>query len=153
MKKYIGVKMIEAEPMLKGESMGFEKWSPSIGQGITEKDFNQEGYRVIYPDGYKSWSPKAVFEEAYFPLEEGTKVLKEDVDLFMGDPTTFKIDEKTLLVSVKTKTGFVTHDAASCVDPKNFDKEIGTEVGMDNIRGKIWGHLGFVLQWAKFGLK
>lgn len=26
---------------------------------------DESGYLVIYPDGYKSWSPKKVFEEAY----------------------------------------------------------------------------------------
>jgi len=28
----------------------------------------EEGYKVIYPDGYKSWSPRAVFEAAYKPV-------------------------------------------------------------------------------------
>lgn len=32
-----------------------------------EKD-GQPGYAIKYPDGYRSWSPKAVFEEAYLPL-------------------------------------------------------------------------------------
>jgi hypothetical protein len=26
---------------------------------------NSRGYKVVYPDGYVSWSPKDVFEEAY----------------------------------------------------------------------------------------
>ncbi len=26
---------------------------------------NRQGYKVIYPDGYISWSPKEVFEAAY----------------------------------------------------------------------------------------
>lgn len=45
MKHYIGVKHIKAEPM--------------------EKD-GKAGYKVVYPDGYESWSPKEVFEEAYY---------------------------------------------------------------------------------------
>jgi hypothetical protein len=32
-----------------------------------EKD-GQPGYAVQYADGYTSWSPKAVFEEAYQPI-------------------------------------------------------------------------------------
>lgn len=47
MEKYIGTKMVEAEPAAKD------------GQG---------GYRVRYADGYESWSPKNVFEEAYRPI-------------------------------------------------------------------------------------
>jgi len=45
LQQYIGVKIIQAEP----------KTLPVEG----------EGYRVVYPDGYESWSPKAAFEEAY----------------------------------------------------------------------------------------
>lgn len=44
MKPYIGTKLIHAEPANRGED---------------------PGYFVKYPDGYASWSPKAVFEEAY----------------------------------------------------------------------------------------
>lgn len=32
-----------------------------------EKD-GQPGYAVKYPDGFVSWSPKNVFEEAYLPI-------------------------------------------------------------------------------------
>ena len=31
------------------------------------------GYHVTYPDGYESWSPKAVFEEAYREVSEREK--------------------------------------------------------------------------------
>ena len=48
MKNYIGVKIIKAEP--------------------EEKD-GQEGYKVKYPDGYESWSPKDTFEKAYRELD------------------------------------------------------------------------------------
>lgn len=36
-----------------------------------EKD-GKPGYGVIYQDGYQSWSPKDVFEEAYRPCEAMT---------------------------------------------------------------------------------
>lgn len=68
MKKYIGTKQIEATPMTLGEFI--EK----TGRNPYEKDCAmhndaQEGYLVKYKDGYESWSPKDVFEEAY---HEGT---------------------------------------------------------------------------------
>jgi hypothetical protein len=49
-KTYIGSKIIQGEP--------------------EEKD-GKPGYKVKYPGGYTSWSPKAVFEEAYRPLNDG----------------------------------------------------------------------------------
>lgn len=50
MKKYIGTKVIMAEPQ--------------------EKD-GKEGYKVQYEDGYVSWSPKDVFERAYRAFDGG----------------------------------------------------------------------------------
>lgn len=49
MKHYIGIKHIQAEPQ--------------------EKD-GKPGYKVVYPDGYVSWSPKEVFDEAYCEVSE-----------------------------------------------------------------------------------
>ena len=58
MKKYLGVKIISAEPMTLAEySNKFNKVIPmTIGE---------DGYLVQYEDSYKSWSPKEVFEKAY----------------------------------------------------------------------------------------
>lgn len=64
MKNYIGVKIVKAEPMTKGE---FEKRKGSVSP-LLEKD-SAEGYMVKYPDGYVSWSPKDAFETAYRPLD------------------------------------------------------------------------------------
>ena len=68
MKNYMGRKFIKAEPMTRGE------FNKSCGVEIPTSDanYNDNGYRVIYSDGYESWSPdyeswspKDVFEEAY----------------------------------------------------------------------------------------
>lgn len=53
METYIGLKIIQAEPAL----------APDDVKGDSKP--GDEGYKVTYPDGYESWSPKTVFEEAY----------------------------------------------------------------------------------------
>lgn len=63
MKKYIGTKMVNAEPMTKGEA--FEKNLLKTGVEVTAEESTQDGYKVEYEDGYTSWSPKEVFEKAY----------------------------------------------------------------------------------------
>lgn len=60
MKTYIGTKIIDARPMTRGEYNIFRGWQ--IPENENPED---EGYLVKYPDGYISWSPKSVFEEAY----------------------------------------------------------------------------------------
>ena len=66
MKKYIGVKIIEAEPMTDHEI------ARAIDRPYHTGTEPQEGYRVVYPDGYVSWSPKDVFEKAYRPISNMT---------------------------------------------------------------------------------
>ena len=60
MKQYIGTKVIEARPMNRGEYNEYRGWTIPANENPAD-----EGYLVKYPDGYESWSPKAVFEEAY----------------------------------------------------------------------------------------
>jgi len=60
MEKYIGVKIIEAELMNLGDYNEYRGWTIP-----EDEDPAREGYLVVYPDGYESWSPKEIFEEAY----------------------------------------------------------------------------------------
>lgn len=60
MKQYIGTKIIQAIAMTLGA------YNEKRGWTIPEnEDPAREGYFIEYPDGYVSWSPKEVFEEAY----------------------------------------------------------------------------------------
>lgn len=56
-KAYIGTKVILAEPMS-------QKTFTTTVKDIGIPD-DREGYKVIYEDGYVSWSPKEVFERCY----------------------------------------------------------------------------------------
>lgn len=60
MKDYIGVKVVAAEPMSRGEYNAYRGWKiPS------DENPEDEGYHIRYPDGYESWCPKKQFNEAY----------------------------------------------------------------------------------------
>lgn len=56
---YIGAKLIKAH--------GETKLDPD--------DILIEGYHVVYPDGYESWSPKKTFETAYRLVTDDEKEL------------------------------------------------------------------------------
>lgn len=62
--KYLGIKIVEAEPMLESEAI--EK-GYRVGDDTDKKD--EYGYEITYDNGYKSWSPKTVFDKAYKPLQ------------------------------------------------------------------------------------
>lgn len=70
MNTYIGCKIIQAEPMTLSE------YNAKFNKVVPAGDYGEEGYHVRYPDGYDSWSPKAVFEAAY------RKVSAEEYELF-----------------------------------------------------------------------
>ena len=149
MSKFIGVKMVEAVPMTASEAInkGYR-----IGNSIPDAF----GYEVTYPDGYKSWCPKDVFESSYFGLNknnDGRKILREDVEEFIGNVDVMTVGDKTTVVNAHTLTGFEMIRHSSCVDPKNYSQTLGKEYAMEEVVNNLWGHLGFVLQWAKYGLK
>jgi len=54
-KLYIGVKIIKAYPEANGDGV--------------------PGYHVTYPDGYESWSPKNVFDNAYREITDSEEIL------------------------------------------------------------------------------
>lgn len=146
--KAIGIKMVELQPMRASMAL-------STGYKIGNTHPDDMGYEVTYPDGYKSWTPKDVADNAYFPLSEnnnGTKILKEDVEKFITDVEVMTVGEKTTVVNAHTLTGFDTVRHSSCVDPKNYSEELGKQYAMEEVVNSLWSHLGFVLQWAKYGL-
>ena len=59
MKKFIGTKVIMAEPMTMTEAQKV------LGRELKPAIVEEDGYLVEYKDGYKSWSPKSVFEKTY----------------------------------------------------------------------------------------
>ena len=155
MSKFIGVKMVEAVPMTAIEA---DKKGYKVGKEVNnevEHFPNPEGYEVIYPDGYKSWCPKNVFESSYYPIQDnnGDIIYRNDVEGFINTSETVKIGEKTTLVTLNCLTGFEIHGQSSCVKPENYNQNVGKEYAKDDAIKVIWAHLGFVLQWARNGLK
>lgn len=147
--KAIGIKMVELQPMTAKEA--FDK-----GYGMkSTQDPDGDGYEVTYPDGYKSWSSKEVADAAYFAIddENGQMIKSTDIERFIAAEDAEKLGTKTTIVSIRTLTGFESHGLSSCVDPSRYDINIGKKFAKEKAVDAIWAGLGFVLQWAKFGLK
>lgn len=134
MEKYIGIKLIEAEP-------------------------NGEGYTVKYPDGYESYSPKDVFEKAYLKvsknenLKSDISISQDMVDRFIVDYEVFTKKNKITIVIATLVNGFTIVESSACVDPENYDEKIGAEICKQRIINQVWNHLGFLLQCGVGGIK
>lgn len=106
MDKYLGTKLVKAQPMTRGVYNTYRGWDTPANEDPTD-----DGYLVEYLDGgtpnhkdhegYISWSPKDVFERSYKPaetpkdrvvieiteLEEKIKKLQE----FIDTPSFFRV--------------------------------------------------------------
>lgn len=151
MSKFIGVKMVEAVPMTAGQAANKGYRTPVAK---TPQDLNKEGYEVTYPDGYKSWCPADVFEASYYPIQDsnGEMLYRNDVEGFVDKVESIKIGAKTTNTTITCLTGYEVHGQSACVKPENYDMAIGEIYAKPKAMDAIWAHLGFVLQWAKYGL-
>ena len=137
MQQYIGTKIVQAEPDSKGE-----------------------GYKVRYADGYESWSPKNVFEEAYLPVTvnpdlrtDRPSISQQMVDDFIASVEVQTMGEKTTVVRATLRNGFEIVEASSFVSKEDYDEKLGAEICLGKIKDKVWMLLGFLLQTAVSGVK
>lgn len=168
MKRYIGIKLVEAAPVTKVE---FRNGAVTIVrenenlQDFIDKQMDkladiQDGYAVKYADGYESWTPKETFEKAYLPVEVNPN-LKTDrpsisqmmVDDFIAEAYVDTLGEKTTVVRAVLKNGFEIVESSSCVSKENYDVGLGTQICMKKIKDKVWVLLGFLLQTAVNGVQ
>lgn len=76
MKIYIGTKIVLAEPIEEHEALfSVEGSVRSSAVSIDSTGHSRAGYKVIYEDGYVSWSPKDTFERAYREVTKAEKDL------------------------------------------------------------------------------
>lgn len=73
---YTGTKTVNAARMGAGEA---RRRGAAITEETVLKNIGNDGYLVEYPDGYRSWSPKRQFDEAYRLSE--TKVDRMKIEL------------------------------------------------------------------------
>ena len=148
MSKFIGVKLVDAVVMTAGQAR--EK-GYRVNQNCID---DAAGYEVTYEDGYKSWSPADVFEKYYYMItdDNASKINKQDVENFIENVDVTTIGKKTTVVNAHLLSGFDTVRHSSCVSPENYSEELGKQYAMEEVINDTWAHLGFVLQWAKYGL-
>lgn len=78
-----------------------------------------------------------------------TMVTKEDVAENMKDiivRTEVDFGKPTTYVVARMKNGFTLRESTTCVDPANYDEEIGKKICLERIESKIWYLLGYALQ-------
>ena len=156
MEVYIGTKIIEAAPAVRKGGKVYDLTWP-IPRSMEPEE---PGYRVRYPDGYESWSPKDVFERAYLPVTinpdlrtEAPSISQQMVDDFIRETEVITMGGKTTVVRAILRNGFEVVESSACVSAENYDEALGAKICMEHIKDKVWMLLGFLLQTAIHGVK
>ncbi len=173
-KQYIGTKRVSAIPMTRQQYNDYRGW-----QLPDDEDGSDEGYLVEYVDGgqsnhpdhagYISWSPKAVFEQAYQPQVESlapTDAEKAFEDMLivkrLNAPRVqlealHKAIQHVDIIRHTAPSGAVLRFAILCLDngftvmgrpsvsasPANDDNDVGVQVALENAIHEVWPFLGF----------
>lgn len=58
--------------------------------------------------------------------------------------------DKCVVVMAKLENGFVITESSACVDPENFDLELGVSICRERIANKLWELEGYALQKALY---
>ena len=73
----------------------------------------------------------------------------DDVKANMQDiivRTLVDFEKPTTYVTVRMLNGFTLRESATCIDPTNYDEEIGKQVCLKRLEDKVWLLLGYQLQ-------
>lgn len=149
MEKYIGFKVIQAEPT---------SWKEFSSKNLDVPDCanvdDEAGYAIVDGDTVY-FKEKESFEKEYFiKLNDQNTISKEIVDSSVKNWQHTTLNDldgkpKTVIVMATLMNGFVIVESSSCVDPANFDFNIGFNCCVERIYNKVWELTGFILQSAQ----
>lgn len=76
------------------------------------------------------------------------KVTEKQIDAIMEktDFQTEMMGNKTTVVVATLPNGFVIVESSSCVDPKNYNHDLGVKLCKERIRDRLWMLEGYLLQ-------
>lgn len=76
-------------------------------------------------------------------------VTQEEVKENMRDltiRTLYDFGKPTTYVTIRMKNGFTLRESTTCVDPRNYNEEIGVEICLKRLEQQVWFLLGYALQ-------
>lgn len=76
------------------------------------------------------------------------KVTEEYLDNLIADSdfVSIKMGQKTTVVHLTLPNGFELVGTSACVDPVNYDQEIGEQIALGRIKDQLWLLEGYLLQ-------
>lgn len=82
------------------------------------------------------------------------KVTKDGIEKRIKDVDYIVLPNSTVTVcNILLENGFSVRGESACVDPRNFDMEIGRQLAYRDAFGKLWSLEGYLLAERRFASK
>jgi hypothetical protein len=80
-------------------------------------------------------------------MSKNTVTVEEIKNLLLNAKVEVKtIFNKCTVVAVQLENGFIITESSACVDPANYDEQLGAEICLKRIENKLWELEGYALQ-------
>lgn len=78
----------------------------------------------------------------------GNRVTQGDIDTIFGnaEKDVQTVFGKCTVMACKLENGFVLVESSACVEPENYDFDLGIKICEDKIKNKLWELEGYLLQ-------
>lgn len=75
-------------------------------------------------------------------------VTAEQIETIFNNSTMIieKHFDKCTVVILRLPNGFVLVESSSCVDPENYDEQIGVDICVERLKDRVWELEGYKLQ-------
>ncbi len=85
-------------------------------------------------------------------MPSNLKITEAHVNRLIEESETeeIKLGNKTTVVALTMPNGFVIVESSSCVDPDNYDHDLGVSICIKRIKDIIWKVEGYRLQNDKY---
>lgn len=99
-----------------------------------------DDYFAKYDDNHKQTDQK--------PKQRVNKVTSDRIAeiIEQSEFEAYTVFDKCTIVACKLPNGFVITESSACVDPENYDEDLGIDLCLDKIQDKIWELEGYMLQ-------
>lgn len=87
-------------------------------------------------------------------LANGLRLTPQDIDkVIVGEEYWHVPDTTTVVCCLKLAVGYTVVGKAACVEPSNFDLEVGKKVAYDDARDQIWALEGYRLACMRLAMR
>lgn len=84
-------------------------------------------------------------EQALLAASPAPRVTAQEMESRISDVTYIRINQTVTLCNMTLDNGYSVRGESACVNPENYNQEIGEKIAYDAAFNKLWPLFGFLL--------